>query len=105
MAIANAVKQLKSAISRSSPGSREVEFTLMAPDAIKVCIAGEFNDWNTQSMPMKKGKDGSWKIKLKLPLGKYEYKYYVDGSWVNDTTGRETASNPFGSCNCIITVQ
>jgi 1,4-alpha-glucan branching enzyme len=78
-----AVKQLKESISKSSKTStmQEVEFTLHAPDVKKVCISGQFNDWNTQSMPMKKSKDGTWRVKMKLPRGKYEYKYFVDGAW------------------------
>ena len=76
-----AVKQLKEPISRSKTSSamQEVEFTLYAPDANKVCIAGQFNDWNTKSMPMKKSKDGKWRVKMNIPKGKYEYKYFVDG--------------------------
>ena len=105
MITADAVKQLNKPYSSSRSSSREVEFTLSAPDAKKVSIAGPFNDWNTQAMPMKKGKDGSWKIKLKLPPGKCEYKYFVDGSWLNDIAHSESAPNPFGTNNCVITVQ
>ena len=50
----------------------EVDFTFAAPKAKKVCIAGKFNEWNTSSTPMKKGKDGTWKTKLKLAPGQYE---------------------------------
>jgi 1,4-alpha-glucan branching enzyme len=104
MAMADIVTQVKKSIGSPRLSAREVEFTLKAPGAKTVCIAGQFNDWNTTSTPMKKSKDGSWKIRLKLPSGTYEYKYFVDGSWVNEASGRETAPNPFGTCNCIITV-
>ncbi len=63
---------------RTMGTSREVEFTLAAPKAKKVCIAGKFNAWHMTSMPMKKSADGTWKIKLKLLPGTYEYKYVVD---------------------------
>jgi 1,4-alpha-glucan branching enzyme len=70
----------------------------------KVCIAGKFNAWDTKSTPMKKGKDGTWRIKLSLAPGKYEYKYLVDGAWASDKSCTESVPNPFGSSNCVITV-
>ncbi len=107
MSTMEAVKQFKESITRSliSGALQEVEFALNAPDAKKVCIAGQFNDWNTKSLPMKKGRDGTWKIKLKLPRGKCEYKYFVDGSWAQDISGAERVPNPFGTSNCVIYVQ
>ena len=101
-----AVKQLRKSISRSDRTSnvQDVEFSLHAPDAKKVCIAGQFNDWNTKSMPMKKSKDGTWKIKMKLSHGKCEYKYFVDGAWAQDIAGAEMIPNPFGTGNCVINV-
>lgn len=104
MAMADTVKQLKKSIGGSRSGSREMEFILIAPDAKKVSIAGQFNNWDTQAMPMKKAKNGAWTIKLKLPPGKCEYKYFVDGSWVNDAACSETVPNAFGTSNSVITV-
>ena len=105
MAMADTVKQLKRSMGASRPASQEMEFTLAAPNAKKVSIAGQFNDWNTQSMPMKKAKNGLWTIKLKLPLGKCEYKYFVDGSWVNDSACSESVPNSYGTSNSVVTVQ
>jgi 1,4-alpha-glucan branching enzyme len=82
----------------------EVEFTCRAPEAKVVCIAGKFNAWDTSSTPMKKGKDGTWRIKLKFPPGKYEYKYFVDGAWASDLKCSELVPNPFGTNNCVISV-
>jgi 1,4-alpha-glucan branching enzyme len=82
----------------------EVEFTFRAPKARKVYIAGHFNAWNQNSTPMKKGKDGTWRIKLKLSPGKYEYKFFVDGEWASDQSCAELVPNPFGTTNCVISV-
>jgi len=49
---------------------KTVEFSLDAPKAKEVYLAGEFNDWDTQSLPMKKGKDGVWRTKIKLAPSK-----------------------------------
>lgn len=84
--------------------THEVEFTYRAPEARKICIAGKFNAWNTSSTPLKKGRDGTWRIKLKLSPGQYEYKYFVDGAWASDQSCAELVPNPFGTNNCVISV-
>jgi len=101
------VKSMKESLSRRRiiGTKHEVEFTFAAPKAKKVCIAGNFNDWNMTSMPMKKNADGTWKIKLKLSPGKYEYKFVVDGIWIQDTACSETALNSFGTYNNVIGVE
>ena len=37
---------------------KNVEFTFYSSEATYVYVAGEFNGWDTQSLPMKKDKDG-----------------------------------------------
>jgi len=83
---------------------QEVEFTCYAPKATKVYVAGKFNDWNTNSLSMKKNKDGYWKVSIKLSPGIYEYKYFIDGAWAQDTAGAEKVLNSFGTYNNVIGV-
>jgi 1,4-alpha-glucan branching enzyme len=80
---------------------RNVEFRFYAPEAVEVSIAGEFNDWDIQSLPMKKQKDGVWKKTTKLTPGRYEYKLFVDRSWIEDLPGEERVLNPFGTQNFV----
>jgi 1,4-alpha-glucan branching enzyme len=106
MAALEVVKKLKASIGmpQMTGAQHEVEFTFSAPKAKKVSIAGKFNEWNTSSTPMKKSKDGTWSIKIKLSPGQYEYKYFVDGAWASDQLCSELVSNPFGTNNCVISV-
>jgi 1,4-alpha-glucan branching enzyme len=85
--------------------SKEVEFIFYAPEAKEVFLAGEFNQWDTRSLPMKKEKDGVWKQKIQLTPGRYEYKIFVDGAWFEDIKGEEVVSNPFGTQNLVRGVQ
>lgn len=80
---------------------RNVEFCFYAPGAVEVSIAGEFNNWNLQTLPMKKHKDGIWKKTTKLLPGRYEYKMLVDRSWIEDLPGEEKVPNPFGTQNFV----
>ncbi len=80
---------------------KDVEFSFYAPEAMEVFIAGEFNSWDIQSLPMKRQKDGTWKRTTKLIPGRYEYKMFVDRGWVEGLPGEETVSNPFGTQNFV----
>ncbi len=81
-----------------------VELSLWAPEAKEVFLAGEFNQWDTQSIPMNRGKDGNWKVKMNLPAGRYEYKFFLDSRWVEDTPGAEHVLNCFGTQNYVLEV-
>lgn len=52
----------------------------------KVCVVGEFNNWNTRATPLKRRKDGSFAVTIDLPTGReYQFRYLLDGTvWEND---------------------
>jgi 1,4-alpha-glucan branching enzyme len=81
--------------------SKKVTFSLSAPQATSVSLAGDFNDWNTTAHPMKRDKEGIWKASLNLAQGTYEYRFFVDGEWQNDPTCTDCVGNPFGTANCV----
>lgn len=60
----------------------EASFTFDAPAAKQVLLAGEFNDWDGKSAPMRRDGDGVWRTTLRLPPGFYHYKFVVDGRWM-----------------------
>jgi 1,4-alpha-glucan branching enzyme len=82
-----------------------MEFSLSAPVAKEVFLTGEFNHWDIRSMPMKRGKDGNWKVQTSLAPGRYEYKFVADNHWVEDFPGAELASNSFGTQNLVLRVE
>jgi len=88
----------------SQKPEKNVKFTFQAPGAKDVYLTGEFNYWSTNSLPMKKEKEGIWKTEIKLPPGRYEYKYFADNTWVEDNPGAEPIPNPFGTQNFVISV-
>lgn len=83
----------------------KVGFELEAPDAGSVYLAGSFNDWDAQAHPMKKGKKGTWKVKLSLRPGLYEYRFVVDGEWTTDHSCGVSVANGFGGRNSIRVVE
>ena len=67
----------------------EVRFTYYAPNAKKVCLSGEFNNWSTTDTMVKDDKTGLWEKKIKLGKGEYKYKFIVDGEWIKDPFGED----------------
>jgi hypothetical protein len=59
---------------------KPVNFYYDSPDARKVCIVGDFNDWKPDSHPMKRQTGGFWNAKISLPHGHHRYHFLVDGS-------------------------
>ncbi|MBI5683751.1 MAG: glycogen-binding domain-containing protein [Verrucomicrobia bacterium] len=83
--------------------ARKVEMSFDAPFAKFVNIAGDFNGWEMTTLVLRKT-EGVWKITLELKPGTYQYKFLVDGEWVNDPNNVRTAPNQFGSLNNVLAV-
>jgi 1,4-alpha-glucan branching enzyme len=90
---------------KKNPKLMKTEFNLSAPQAKSVFLAGNFNRWNLSSHPLKKNKQGVWKISLPLDLGHYEYRFFVDDEWQNDPNCSSFVENPFGTLNCLKMVE
>jgi 1,4-alpha-glucan branching enzyme len=82
----------------------KVTFTLPAVEAKGVVLIGSFNDWNEKATPLKKLKNGSFKTTLDLVTSNsYEFRYRVDGTYVNDEEADSYAWNDFaGTENCVL---
>ena len=81
-----------------------VTFTV-SPEAAQgaqtIMIAGNFNSWSSTETPLKKGKDGTFSVKLALEAGKeYQFRYLLDGSrWENDWAADKYIPAPFSSAD------
>jgi 1,4-alpha-glucan branching enzyme len=84
--------------------AKKVSFNLLAPEAGSVSVAGEFNDWDPLSHPMKKDKKGLWKVSFSLAPGTYQYRFFVDGQWQSDPNCTSSVGNPFGTLNSVMRV-
>ncbi|MEW6555854.1 MAG: glycogen-binding domain-containing protein [Elusimicrobiota bacterium] len=59
-----------------------VRFSYQAPDAQTVTLAGEFNQWTPDKIFLTKDEKGIWTVVYPLTEGKYEYKFVIDGNWM-----------------------
>lgn len=89
---------------------KSIEFSCHSPDAGAVFLAGTFNDWRTDATPLAKDDKGTWRASLKLPSGRHEFKFVVDGQWCCEPNCSPSAecpkcvSNDFGTMNRFIDV-
>ena len=75
------------------------EFTVYAPDAKTVSVAGAFNDWRIDANPLTSEEDGTWKTSLALAPGRYEYKFIIDGQWCCEPSS-DAMYDGRGGCVC-----
>lgn len=90
---------------QASTNERTVEFQLSAPQAKNVNVCGTFNGWRTNAGRMTKDFRGIWKGSVQLKPGRYEYRFFVDGQWIDDPRAEKTVANQFGSMNAILGVK
>ncbi len=89
-----------------STGLKIKKFEIPAPHAKSVYLSGQFNKWNTTSHPLKiDPKTGIWKVSIKLPAGRYLYKFIVDGEWWSDPSNPDWEWNCYGSHDSVLTVK
>jgi enterochelin esterase-like enzyme len=61
-----------------------VTFSLVAPNARKVYLAGEMTNWDQNKVAMLRGEGGVWQATVELEPGEWLYKFVVDGKWIHD---------------------
>ncbi|MDD3375546.1 MAG: AAA family ATPase [Candidatus Omnitrophica bacterium] len=81
-----------------------VLFSLDAPEAKSVYVAGDFNNWYVDESCRMKQNEGIWTASLKLRPGKHQYRFIVDGRWQEDPDNPNRAENAFGDANSVVEV-
>lgn len=89
----------------SAPQERLVDFSFHAPGAFSVNVVGSFNKWTPGSLRLEKDSAGTWRGKMLLKPGIYQYRVFVDGEWFDDPGAEKTAPNEFGTRNAILEVK
>jgi chromosome partitioning protein len=83
--------------------SAGVMFTIEAPGAERVQLAGDFNGWDLQGSDMSPA-GRIWKTVVPLEPGRYRYRYVVDGQWQSDPLNPTVEPSPYGGHDSILVV-
>ena len=78
-----------------------VVFAVAARDAQRVQLAGDFNEWVANGSEMEPVGD-VWVKVLKLPPGRYRYRFVVDGQWQSDPLNSLAEPSPFGGNDSLL---
>lgn len=72
-------------------------------NANNVIVAGSFNKWDEHLFRMYKIEKG-WELKVQMKPGDYEYRFIVDGNWMEDPSNPDKVRNEFNEFNSRINV-
>lgn len=84
-----------------------VRFSLYAPRAERVSLAGDFNGWRTDEILLSDTTGrGHFSVALPLKPGRYAYMFVVDGrEWVTDPGADGYRDDGFGHRNALVRVE
>ncbi len=97
-------KVMRETIKEKAKDFSLASFTLVAPEAKNVYLAGDFNNWYVDESCRMQKTDGRWQSELKLKPGVYQYRFIVDGKWQNDPANTRRVENAFGDSNSVLEV-
>jgi 1,4-alpha-glucan branching enzyme len=100
-----ATVQAKPAETKPQPlQNRKVRFEVDIPKARSISVVGTFNDWTPGATPMVFIGGTRWFKDLFLVPGRYEYRFVVDGKWVDPPKAKAYVPNPHGGRNAVVEV-
>jgi hypothetical protein len=105
-----AAKPLVAALSpaKKTTQQQRVQFVLVAPDAKKVAVVGDFNGWDAGHVAYQAQHRGGgvWSVTAPVPVGHHRYSFVVDDSvWVVDPTAPRVIDNDYGVTNSALVVE
>lgn len=92
----------------SAPTRRgnKVVFTFHRDQAQSVNLVGDLNGWDRTSLPMKRSRNGLWRLELDKPGREpFRYKFLVDNTdWIEDPTHGMKEEDGFGGFHSVLEI-
>ena len=83
-------------MARKETSPQKETFRFTAGEAMSVLLVGDFTQWQSNPIPMRKGPDGIWTASVELGPGTHTYRFIVDGEWRDDPECTVHVPNPYG---------
>jgi len=88
-----------------SVAPRAIKFVLVAPQAARVSVVGDFNGWDSAATPARREADGTWTTYVPLRPGRHIYSFVVDGThFVSDPSAPIAPDDGYGQKNSVVVV-
>jgi len=97
-------ERMEETLKKELPKFTEVVFSIFAPEAKEVYIAGDFNSWKLDDHSRMVSHNGTWTRKIYLDSGRYHYRFVIDGEWIEDFNNPKREINPFGQLNSLLEI-
>jgi hypothetical protein len=82
-----------------------IPFALSRPNARRVAVVGDFDEWSPTAVPMTRDGAGTWTATVALAPGRHAYAFVVDDSvWVTDPRAPLERDADYGRSHSIIIV-
>ena len=82
-----------------------VEFSLEAPGATTVAVAGDFSGWESDFVLEDADEDGIWTGRIPVTPGLHKYMFVIDGTnWMTDPRAQRYSDDGFGNRNAVLAV-
>jgi 1,4-alpha-glucan branching enzyme len=94
-------------VAADSAALPRVQFVLVARDARKVAVVGDFNGWDAShaEYQAKHRGGGVWSVTAPVPAGHHRYSFVVDDSvWMADPAAPRAIDKDYGLPNSAIVV-
>jgi len=80
-------------------------FWIEAPQADSVFVVGDFNNWSPNENSKLEKINGVWAKRMSLDKGLHQYRFVIDGKWLEDPHNPNKAVNPYGELNSVVDIQ
>lgn len=98
-------KEMRQILKEKLPRLTEVVFSVFAPQAKEVYLAGDFNDWRQDVSSRMEARNGTWFKRINLRSGRYHYRFIIDGKWIEDPKNPVKETNPYGEMDSLIEIR
>jgi hypothetical protein len=86
------------------PSETSVTFAITAPSVRSIALVGDFTDWRSDRVQLKRTGGGLWEATVRLHPGQYRFAYLVDHDQWRADSRAATAPDDFGRPTSVLTV-
>jgi chromosome partitioning protein len=98
-------ERMREILKEEVPKFTEIVFSVFAPEAKEVYVAGDFNHWKLDENSRMISHNGTWSRKIYLNSGRYHYRFVIDGKWVEDFNNPSRETKPYGDLNSLLEIK